>query len=461
MDNLDYTKQAQIKRLMETYNDYIETVAEFKTNFTDEQAAKLAIVLNNTQEALNRAERMYESTQPADIGMFKKHALALISAVMPNLIAEDLISVQPLQQKVGQIFFMKYLYGTSRNGINAGDIMFDREAAPKYNPNYTNEDILDEEFGLGDGSNKKFTGNLSFVPLRPGTIVVKAGSIVAQDDGNGKITGSGVNGTIDYQSGAVVLDFTAAPASSVAVEVDYSYDLEYAPSTIPEIQLKIEETTVKARPRKLKALYSFDAGYDLKMSQGIDIDQALLEASVAEIKTEMDAEFLLDLYNQAGATSTWNKKYDATQMNVTQREHYLTFIDEIVSAGNQMFQDTRRIQPNFLVVGKWGADILDSIGAPRFVTAGAVNAIGPHFAGTLDGRIKVYKNPYFQQQQYLLGYKGSSILDAGYVYCPYLPIYSTQLLMMEDFVGRKGFATSYGKKMVNNKCYIKGTITNN
>ena len=95
MDNLDYTKQAQIKRLMETYNDYLETVAEFKTNFTDEQAAKLAIVLNNTQEALNRAERMYESTQPADIGMFKKHALALISAVMPNLIAEDLISVQP------------------------------------------------------------------------------------------------------------------------------------------------------------------------------------------------------------------------------------------------------------------------------------------------------------------------------------------------------------------------------
>ena len=148
-------------------------------------------------------------------------------------------------------------------------------------------------------------------------------------------------------------------------------------------------------------------------------------------------------------------------MNITQRDHYLTFLDELVSAGNQMFQDTRRVQPNWLVVGKWGADILDCIGAPRFVGNGPTNAIGPHFAGMLDGRIRVYKNPYFAQNQYLLGYKGNSLVDAGFVYAPYLPIYSTQLLMMEDFVGRRGFATSYGKRMLNNKVYIKGVITNN
>lgn len=460
--SVDYTQQRDVKRMMEAYDDYLQAVSEFKTNFTDEQAAKLAIMLNTTKTRLDRDSRnLYEATQVPDVGNFKKHALALISAVMPNLIAEELVSIQPLQLKVGQIFFLKYVYGTTRNGIKAGDLLFDRHAAAQHNPDFTNEDIQGEEVATGDGATQAFEGNLAFIPLRPGMVVIKCDGVECADDGNGNLVGAGVNGTIDYQSGAFKVNFTAAPGDGAVVEADYAYDLEYAPSTIPEIALKVEEATVKARPRKLKTLYAFDAGYDLQQQQGINIEQSLLEAAVAEIKTEIDAEILRDLYNQAGGTSTWNKKYDPVSMNITQRDHYLTFLDELVSAGNQMFQDTRRVQPNWLVVGKWGADILDCIGAPRFVGNGPTNAIGPHFAGMLDGRIRVYKNPYFAQNQYLLGYKGNSLVDAGFVYAPYLPIYSTQLLMMEDFVGRRGFATSYGKRMLNNKVYIKGVITNN
>ena len=256
---VDYTKQAEVKRMMEAYDDYLQAVSEFKTNFTDEQAAKLAIMLNTTQNRLDRDAKMYESTQPVDVGNFKKHALALISAVMPNLIAEDLVSIQPLALKVGQIFFMKYIYGTTRNGIRKGDVMFDRFAAPNHNPHYTNEDIFDEELATGDGAQVNFEGNLAFIPVRPGTVEIKCGANVAQDDGAGKLIGNGVNGTVDYQSGLVVVKFDAAPEDGAVVEGAYSYDLEYAPSTIPEIQLKIEETTVKARPRKLKAQETYRA----------------------------------------------------------------------------------------------------------------------------------------------------------------------------------------------------------
>ena len=224
--------------------------------------------------------------------------------------------------------------------------------------------------------------------------------------------------------------------------------------------MKVEETTLKARPRKLRALYSFDAGYDLKVSQGVDIDAALLEASVAEIRTEMDAEFLGDLYKQAGATTQFNEFYDPATFAYSKHDYSIQFLDSITSACNQMFQDTRRIMPNILVVGKKAGDLLDFIGAPRYQAVAVSNPNGPHFAGTLDGRIKVYKNPYFKADEYLLAYKGSTILDAGYVYSPYLPIYSSQLLMLDDFVARRGFATSYGKKMVNNKCYIAGKIVN-
>lgn len=456
----EFYKSSYVKKLQEAYDPYLQTVAKNKTNFNEDQSARLAIMLSNVETQLMRDAKKYEGTQVNDIGMFKKHAMALISATMPNLIAEDIVSIQPLMQKVGQIFFMKYLYGTSRNGINAGDTMFDRFGSPKYNENYTNEIITDEEIGTGDGSTKAFEGFLAFTPVRPSTVAITAGSVKIADDGNGTLIGTGVTGTVDYSTGRVTITFSTAPEDSVTIDADYDYDLEFAPSTIPQIQLKVEETTVKARPRKLRALYSFDSGYDLKVSQGVDIDASLLEASVAEIRTEMDAEFLLDLYKQAGATTSWNRYYDPSTYAYSKHEFDLQFLDSITSAGNQMFQDTRRILPNILVVGKEAGDILDCIGAPRYQAVAVSNPNGPHYAGTLDGRIKVYKNPYFASNQYLLAYKGNNILDAGYIYAPYLPIYSSQLLMLDDFVARRGFATSYGKKMVNNKCYIAGTITN-
>ena len=126
----------------------------------------------------------------------------------------------------------------------------------------------------------------------------------------------------------------------------------------------------------------------------------------------------MDLYNQAGLTSTWNMTYNPKDMNVTQREHRETFIDEIISCSNAMFQATRRATANFLIVGKLGSDILESLGAPRYVPSGVTNAVGPHFAGTLDGKYKVYKNPFYKEDEYLIGYKGATFLDSGYVYAP-------------------------------------------
>ena len=185
-------------------------------------------------------------------------------------------------------------------------------------------------------------------------------------------------------------------------------------------------------------LYAFDAAYDLKMAHGVDMDETLLTAAAGEIRQEIDGEIMGDLYRQAGLTSTWNIKYDPTAMNVSMHEHYVTFLAELTSAGNQMFQVTRRVTPNFLIVGKLAADILETIGAPRYQAANTTGVVGPHFCGVLDGHIKVYKNPFYAENAYLLGYKGQSFVDAGYVYCPYLPLMTTQILMMEDFVGRRG-----------------------
>lgn len=453
MNNMDLYKNNYVKQLMEAYDPFIQAVANHKPDMKPEEASKLAILLHNTQSMLQRTD---EATQPADVQNFKKQALALVSAVIPNLIAEELVTVQPLQLKVGQIFFLKYIYGSNKGGVKAGQVAFDRYGRPTNEINYSSEIVEGEEFATGNGTLTKFKSNLSYIRVRH--INAIDGKAVQVDE-QGNVTGTGITGKLNRENGELDITITPAPGDGHVIEVDYEFDLESVlPNTIPEVQLELSETTLKARPRKLKTLYSFDAGQDLMRQQGVDIDESLLEAAVNSIRAEIDAEIINDLWVQAGLTSTWSNKWDKSS-GLSKREYNMTFIDEITAAGNAMFEVTRRCQPNFLVVGRLAADALDSIGAPRFQAVANVGGTGAFFAGMLDGRIRVYKNPYFQANQYLLGYRGDTLIDAGYVYAPYLPIMTTNLLMMEDFVGRRGYATSYAKKMLQPQLYIKGTVT--
>jgi len=461
-------------RLLEKWSRKLDVVAEEFTGrskpFSDDLKMKLAVLLENTQQAMNRTSRLYETTQATAVGPYKRYAFDIITAVMASLIAEEIVSVQALPQKIGQIFFLRYHYGSTKGGVTAGDRMIDPHSgmvAGYDNINYSSEVIADEV--AGESGSGTYTGNLAYIPVQPGTVrfhsVFSSGATFElTDDGNGNLEGdmstASATATINYDTGEFFFNITGFSASAVLtadVLVDYEFDLEYAPSTIPKVDVSVAETIITARPRKLRALYAFDASYDLQVSQGIDIDAALLEAVVAEIRHEIDGEIMNDLLAQANISSVWNMKVPT---GVSQRDHRLAFIDEISSAANEIFQRTRRAVGNFIVCGKVAADILESIGEPRFKASGTENPTGPHFAGTLDGRFKVYKNPFYGAQSYLIGYKGNMLLDAGYVYAPYLPIFHTQVIMLDDFIGRRGFATSYGKRMVNTNLYVKGRITN-
>lgn len=358
---------------------------------------------------------------------------------------------------MGQVFFLKYLFGSDKGNINKGDTMFGPyQVAPQEygSSDYSSEYVSDEQ--IGESGEDSYDGNLAYVPLRPGTIEIDfGGGVTATDDGQGTIAGTGISdGEIDYETGE--FDITLSDDADNDPLATYQYNLESAPSTIPEVNVKVEERIITARPRALKALYAFHSAYDLKVSQGIDIDQALLEAVSAEIKHEIDGEIMNDLYAQAGLSSSW----DINPADYhTQAEHRETFISEVSASSNEIFQETRRSVGNFLVVGKKGADVLETIGEPRFSGTNVGDVSGPHFAGTLDNKWEVYKNPFYDRDAYLVGYKGELFLDAGFVYSPYLPVFATDLLMAEDFVGRRGFATSYGKRMLNNIVYVKGSIT--
>lgn len=421
-----------------------------KKPFTLEQKVALAVTLENTDQRL----KLIESTNPSAIGQYKRYALDIVNAVVPNLIAYDLCSVQPIDNRVGMINYILYEYGRAKGQAQEGQMFASSLNMGQSDPNYTANSI-DLEV-LAESGQATITTNVQWTPVVPGSFFVTAegGTKVGQDDGNGNITGTGItSGTINYATGEVTVTFDAAPSDEPSAS--YRYNNEDAPiKNVPEVNLRISSLPVIAQSRKMKAVYAFDAAYELEKEYGQNIDTLLATEVAGEISHEIDMELANDMYKMAGAgvDLTWSKTQPVGVNNI---DHYDSFYTKLIEGANVVFGATRKVQPNFMICGLGVSSVVQVM--RNFTPSNAI-AIGPHFIGTL-GALRVYVSPDFGANDFVLGYKGTSFMDAGMFYCPYMPIVSTDLLMTDDFAGRKGWATMYAKKMVNNKMYLRGHIT--
>jgi hypothetical protein len=255
-------------------------------------------------------------------------------------------------------------------------------------------------------------------------------------------------------------------------------------SSIPEIDIKIESIAVTAVSRKLKAKWSPELAQDLNAYHSLDAEVELTQILSEQIALELDREILNDLLTQAnGAQLYWSRapgKFVNKENGVpaerssslaggpsftgTVREWYETLIETIIDAANTIHRKTLRGSANFIVVGPDVATILESsvLYKPTYSLDGEGQAsalsIGAEKVGNLSNRFTVYKDPYFPRNKILLGYKGGSYLETGYVYAPYVPLIVTPTIFApEDFTPRKGVMTRYGKKMVRSDFY--GTVT--
>lgn len=173
-----------------------------------------------------------------------------------------------------------------------------------------------------------------------------------------------------------------------------------------------------------------------------------------ELAHEIDNELTSDLlrFANAGNPITWSRTQPT---GISLVDHYDSFNAKLVEGANKIFDATRRVKANFIVGGIELANIVEVM---RNFTPSGVSAIGPHFIGTL-GQYKVFVNPDFPTNEFVLGYKGANFLEAGAFYCPYMPVSSTDLIMDSNFRGQRGWATMYAKKLLNSKMFIRGTIT--
>jgi hypothetical protein len=398
--------------------------------------AVTAILLENQERAL-REERefLYEtptvSTDPSATGAagfsgsasspvagFDPVLISLIRRSMPNLVAYDLAGVQPMNAPTGIIFAMRSKY-TNQNGTEA----FFNEADTAFS-----------------GQNAGF-GNTA------GATGVAAGF--------GTTAQSGANPGL--------LNPTASPAGSYNVGQGMSTAESEAldgsgSGAFNEMAFSIEKVTVTAKSRALKAEYSLELAQDLKAIHGLNAEAELANILSTEILAEINREVIRTIYKIAEQGATLNTAtsgvfdLDVDSNGRWSVEKFKGLIFQIERDANQIAQRTRRGKGNMILCSADVASALTHAGLLDYTPALNANLnvddTGNTFAGVLNGRYKVYIDPYAANnsanQYYVVGYKGSSPYDAGLFYCPYVPLQMVRAVGENSFQPKIGFKTRYG-----------------
>ncbi len=264
----------------------------------------------------------------------------------------------------------------------------------------------------------------------------------------------------------------ASAAGAVGGSGDTLFPLE-ANENIPEIDIKVDSIAVTAQTKKLKAKWSPELGQDLNAYHNLDAEVELTSILSEQVALEIDREILADLVNGAtAATYYWsrapglfvNRKTGAElgaasaapDFTGTVSEWYETLIETINDVSAAIHRKTLRGGANFIVCGPEVANILEfTSGFRASVTADdETGSVGAVKVGSLSKKWDVIVDPYFLRNVVLVGRRGSSFLESGYVYAPYVPLQTTPTIFgPEDFVPRKGVMTRYAKQMVRPDMY--------
>ena len=348
------------------------------------------------------------------IAGFDPVLISLIRRAMPNLVAYDICGVQPMSGPTGLIFAMKAKY-----------------------ENQGGEEALYNEPDAG------FSGGYGTPTVRN-----QAGTGGTMEGNNPAVLNDSPAGT--YELGSKM---TRAESEQLG-EAGYAFR---------EMAFSIEKTSVTAKSRALKAEYTLELAQDLKAIHGLDAEQELANILSSEILAEINREIIRTVYFVAKKGAQHNVAtpgvfdLDVDSNGRWMAEKFKGLLFQIDRDANAIAQETRRGKGNFIICSADVASALNLTGAldyaPALSTSMNVDDTGNVFAGTLNGRVKVYIDPFggntysqsgASKHYYVMGYKGTSPYDAGLFYCPYVPLQMVRSIGQDTFQPKIGFKTRYG-----------------
>ena len=265
-------------------------------------------------------------------------------------------------------------------------------------------------------------------------------------------------GTIDGYVGVAPSAITSADMFKVAWAQYDSLELE---TEIGEVSFKLDSVTVSVEERKLRATWSPELAQDVSAFHNIDAEAELTAILSEQIAAEIDREILRDLRKGAPWQARWDvngwRRMAAFSTNYTQKDWNQELFTKINQISAQIHKATLRGGANFIVVSSEISALFDNLEYFHVSDASAESDqynMGIEKIGSLNGRYQVYRDPYSPHWSIIIGHKGKSLLDTGYIYAPYVPMQLTPTMYNPfNFAPVKGIMTRYAKKMVNNRYY--------
>jgi len=479
----------------------------FLEGITDEYTVEnTAILLENEARYLAESPDL-GSTGAGDIQGLQKIMLPIVRRVFPNLIANNIVSVQPIAAPSGIIFYLKYQYGTDRPGNPAGSYSYQRGekveggingrvansgngnfpefsmyeenpgAVEGYNPYYSSDEIGPfEAMSLnGDtaaatpsaasymtkwptGGESSFFGTIeeydadgaavasySFFYAGTGFVVQGSDKMVAG------VSGGRYSVAVNAGTGVVtVTPHADVPATSkFKVKAFYKTDLEYS-EAIPEMRITIGSIPVMIKTRKLKAMWSQESEQDLRAYHGLSADAELTALVSNEMISEIDREIIQKAMSIAPASSRFTHNWnDVTYTSGNYLDSHLALMQTVGRASNEIFRKSKIGPANWMVMGTNVASYVENIKGfiPNPVTASMGMSVVK--AGNYNGAYDIYKDPMFPADLILLGHKSQqSPFGSGLVYSPYVTNLTPVIVGQNDFNPRRGFLARYGLTQV-------------
>jgi hypothetical protein len=383
--------------------------------------AVTTVILENQEKALREDSAFLSESVPtgntSGVSNWDPILISLVRRAMPNLIAYDICGVQPMTGPTGLIFAMR-----ARHASMDGE-----------------EALVDETTGAaangfsGDFSNQNAAGTTS----GPGDIGASESNPAALND-------SPTAGTYTFATGMTTAQGEALGDSGT--------------NAFAEMSFSIDKSTVTAVSRALKAEYSMELAQDLKAIHGLDAETELANILSTEILAEINREVVRSIYNTAVAGSQINTTtagifdLDTDSNGRWSVEKFKGLMFAIERDANAIGQQTRRGKGNIVICSADVASALQMAGVLDYTPALNnnlnVDDTATTFAGVMNGRYKVYVDPYSANvaasQYYVVGYKGTSPYDAGFFYCPYVPLQMVRAVGENSFQPTIGFKTRYG-----------------
>ena len=362
------------------------------------------------------------------IDTFDPVLISLVRRAMPNLMAYDICGVQPMTGPTGLIFAMRSKYNNQGNGTSASS----------YGGSQDNETFYNEV-------------NTAFSTVA-GNNTTSAASLGAGNNSVGAFTG-----TIPGQTGTSPLTGLGAYNTGTGMSTAQAEALgTYQNTDFAQMAFSIEKVTVTAKSRALKAEYTMELAQDLKAIHGLDAETELSNILSAEILAEINREVVrtVNITAVAGAqdntTTAGVFDLDTDSNGRWSVEKFKGLMFQLEREANQIAKQTRRGKGNIVICSADVASALQMAGVLDYTPALNGNNLqvddtGNTFAGVLNGRLRVYIDPYAIGGNYLVvGYKGTSAFDAGLFYCPYVPLQMVRAVDQSSFQPKIGFKTRYG-----------------